>query len=75
MLLGHRKYTQFKKSGKKPSEYCKSELKLKDVKSYDFVSSYFSDPNVLIHAMKQYKEKSKLQRGEYSLLDLLKRTV
>ena len=72
VILNEGKYNQYKKSGKKPSEFCKSDLKLKDVKSYDFVSSYFSDPAVLLSAMKQYREKSRLQRGEYSLLDLLK---
>ncbi len=75
VILNEGKYNQFKKSGMKPSEFCKSELKLKDVKSYDFVSSYFSDPEVLLGAMKQYKEKSRLQKGEYSLLDLLKHNV
>lgn len=72
VILNEDKYIQFKKSGKKPSEFCKSELKLKDVKSYDFVTSYFSDPEVLLKAMKQYREKSRLHKGEYSLLDLLK---
>lgn len=75
IILNEGKYIQFKKSGKKPSEFCKSVLRLKDVKSYDFVYSYFSNPDVLLCAMKQYKEKSRLQRGESSLIDLLKYTV
>ena len=35
-------YDQFKRSGKKPSEFCKINLRRHDVKSYDFVKQYFS---------------------------------
>lgn len=75
VILNEGKYTQFKNSGKKPSEFCKCELKLSDVKSYDFVARYFSNPDVLLGAMKQYKEKTRIQRGECSLADLLKQPV
>lgn len=43
-----------------------------EVKSYDFVTNYFSDPTVLVAAIKKYHEMSKVQKGEYTLLDLLK---
>ena len=65
------KYKEFKKSGKKPSSFCKEDLKMTEVKSYDFVKCYFSNPTVLVAAIKKYHEMSKVQKGEYTLLDLL----
>ena len=43
-----------------------------EVKSYDFVKGYFSNPTVLAATIKKYHEMSKVQKGEYTLLDLLK---
>ena len=43
-----------------------------EVKAYDFLKSYFSDSTVLVAAIKKYHEMSKVQKGEYTLLDLLK---
>ena len=42
------------------------------VKSYDFVEKYFRNPEILIQAIKKYNENSKIKKGEYTLLDLLK---
>lgn len=65
------KYKEFKKTGKKPSIFCKEDLKMSEVKSYDFVKEYFSDPMALIASIKKYHEMSKVPKGEYTLLDLL----
>ncbi len=43
-----------------------------EVKSYDFVKNYFSNPIVLVTAIKKYHEMSKVPKGEYTLLDLLR---
>ena len=48
-------YDQFKRSGKKPSEFCKTNLRMHDVKSYDFVKQYFSNPQLLVKAIKEYR--------------------
>lgn len=72
IIFNENKYNEFKKSGKKPSSFCKEDLKMADVKSYDFVKSYFSDPMVLVAAIKKYHEMSKVPRGEYTLMDLLR---
>ena len=72
IIFNEDKYKEFKKSGKKPSSFCKEDLKMTEVKSYDFVKSYFSDPTVLVAAIKKYHEMSNVQKGEYTLLDLLK---
>ncbi len=66
------KYQEFKKSKKKPSIFCKEDLKMSNVKSYDYVREYFADVNVLITAIKRYTEISKVEKGECTLLDLLK---
>ena len=72
IIFNEDRYKEFKKSGKKPSSFCKEILKMSEVKSYDFVKGYFSDPMVLVAAIKKYHEISKVQKGEYTLLDLLR---
>lgn len=72
IIFNEDKYKEFKKSGKKPSGFCKEDLKMAEVKSYDFVKDYFSNPTVLVAAIKKYHELSKVQKGEYTLLDLLR---
>lgn len=52
--------------------FCKSDLKMHDVKSYDFVKGYFSEPSVLVKAIKEYRRISNVPKGEYCLSDLLK---
>lgn len=72
IILNEDKYKEFKKSGKKPSDFCKEDLKMTSVKSYRFVKDYFSDSDILLAAIKKYHEISKIRKGEYTLLDLLK---
>ena len=72
IILNEDKYKEFKKSGKKPSDFCKEDLKMTSVKSYSFVKDYFSDPDILLVAIKRYHEISKIRKDEYTLLDLLK---
>lgn len=72
IILNEGRYNEFKKSGVKPSEYCKSELGYKNVKSYDFVAQYFADPSILVAAIKEYTRVSRIPNGESTLLDLLR---
>ena len=74
MLIIHNEkaYDRFKKSGKKPSEFCKTDLHMHDVKSYDFVKDYFSVPQTLVNAIKEYRRMANIPKNEYSLSDLLK---
>lgn len=37
IILNEGAYERFKRSGKKPSDFCKIELRMHDIKSYDFV--------------------------------------
>lgn len=72
IIFNEDQYREFKRSGKKPSDFCKEDLKMASVKSYSFVKNYFSNPNILLAAIKKYHEVSKIRKGEYTLLDLLK---
>lgn len=72
IIFNENKYQEFKKSGKKPSDFCKENLKMASVKSYRFVKDYFSNPDILLAAIKKYRKISKVRKGEYTLLDLLK---
>ena len=65
-------YERFKRSGKMPSEFCKADLRMHNVKSYDFVKDYFSNPQTLVDAIKEYHRTANIPKGEYSVSDLLK---
>ena len=71
IIYNEGKYKEFKNSGEKPSVYCKSTLRYKDVKSYDFIQKYFADINVLKRALHEYRRVSKVQKDEIALNDLL----
>ena len=72
IIMSEGKYDEFKSSGVKPSEFCKVRLKYRNVKSYEFVRSYFSDEERLIKAILEYKRVSKSRKGELSLADLIR---
>lgn len=72
IICNEGKYREFKNTGEKPSTYCKSKLKYKNVKSYDFIRQYFSDINVLIEALHEYRRIAKIHKDEKTLWDLLK---
>lgn len=74
MLVIHNenKFSHYKSSGMKPSEYCKIELKYQDVKSEPFVKEYFANVDVLAAAIREYKRVAKVQRNEITIADILK---
>lgn len=73
IILHEGQYKQYKKSGKKPSEFCRAELKMRNVKQYDFVRDYFEDPSVLKAAIDEYSRISNVKKGEYTLQNILRR--
>nr|WP_294494099.1 hypothetical protein [uncultured Mediterraneibacter sp.] len=75
IICNEGKYKEFKKSGEKPSVYCKSGLRYKNVKDYNFIQTYFSDMDTLVNALYEYKRISKIRKGEIVLWDLLKPAV
>lgn len=72
IILNEGEYKSFKKSKKKPSDFCKEDLGFADVKSTKFVENYFSDIDTLLQAICEYKRVSKIKNGEITLADLLK---
>lgn len=72
IILNEGKYKEYKGTGEKPSVFCKSRLKYKNVKSYEFIRTYFSDIDVLVNALYEYKRVSKVHKNEKTLCDLLK---
>lgn len=72
VIFNENKYNDFKKSKKKPSDFCINDLKYKNIKSIDFIEKYFSNIDDLISALLKYKRVSKIQSGEYTIADLLK---
>lgn len=72
IILNEDKYDAYKRSRKKPSDFCKEDLKMSGVKSREFVDRYFSDVNCLIAAIREYHRVSNIPSGEYSLTDILK---
>lgn len=73
IILNEGLYSEFKKSGIKPSEFCKAKMKGKEIKSYDFVKAYFSSVDILIHAIYEYRRVSNVRNGEWTISDLLNR--
>ena len=71
VIFAEGQYEEYKKSKKKPSSFCKEDLKLCDVKSSKFVESYFSNVDSLVSAIFEYRRVSKIQKGEYVLADLI----
>jgi hypothetical protein len=73
IVYTERAYEAFKKSGKKPSDFCKTNLRMHQVKSYAFVSHYFSNPYILIQAIQDHHRLAFIGKGEYTLFDLLRK--
>ena len=59
---------QKRKSKIKPSEFCKSILKMTDIKEYEFVSSYFRDTNKLVKAITEHFRIIQINKDEHTLM-------
>lgn len=65
-------YEDYLKKRMKPSDYCKSVLKMPRVKEYEYVKDYFSDIDKLLGALEEYKRCTKKRKGELTIFDLVK---
>lgn len=73
IIVSKDKYDEYCRSGvKKPSDYCKNVLGIKNVKSPVFIKEYFSDTDFLIDSIKEYHRVHKQKNKEASLYDLIK---
>lgn len=75
VILNEGKYDQFKRSKKKPSEYCIHDLKMgKNIKNKGFISDYFYDIDDLLNALKEYHQR-RPNKNEDTIYSLLKYRV
>lgn len=73
IIASMKKYDEYCRSGtKKPSDYCKNILGIKNVKSPAFIKDYFSDSSFLVDSIKEYHRVHKQKNTEASLYDLIK---
>ncbi len=72
IIVHEGKLKEYSKSGKKPSEFCKTDLGYKNVKRQSFVRAYFADPQTLVDSIRAYHRVHRQKAGELSLFDLLK---
>lgn len=73
LVVSEGKYDDFCRSDfDKPSDYCKTLFRHKNIKSQEFVSDYFDNAEHLVKTIKQYHGLHKQKSKEASLYDLLK---
>lgn len=71
IIINEGKYKDFSKSKLKPSEYCKIVLRMRNIKTYQFVCDYFSDYRKLEQTIMNYDTIHQKSR-DFSLKDILK---
>lgn len=64
-------YKKYKASHTSPSDFCKRELGIRNVKKPDFVKKYFEDIDVLMKCLKEYKRITIVKKDELTICDLL----
>lgn len=69
LILKEGEYEAWKKSNKKPSDYCTENLKMGDIKSTPFLEEYW-DVRSIMQVAQLYKEIHAFARGELCLRDL-----
>lgn len=74
VIIKENQYQEFQKmkSNMKPSEFCKSILKIKDVKRPAFIKEYFSNSNELVLTIRKYRSLCAKKTDEECIADLLK---
>ena len=45
---------------------------MKNIKQYNFVRDYFSDPVLLVDSIMEYRRTANIPNGEFCLADILK---
>lgn len=74
LILAEDKFEEYKRSGLKPSDFCKQcipAFKRKKIKGSGFVSSYFSDVSKLLKVLEKYHQ-IRGDKSELSIWSLLK---
>lgn len=72
IIINEGKYDQFKRSKKKPSDYCIHDLKMrKNIKNKGFIADYFANIDELINTLKEYHQR-RPNKNEDTIFSLLK---
>ena len=64
-------WDKWKRSGKKPSDFCKQDLGMSEIKSSDFLAAYW-DVDSIAEAAREYRRLSKIGKDELCLADLFR---
>lgn len=72
IILSEGRYDDFKKSRKKPSNYCKEDMDIGYTKSYDYTYKYFNDANKLLKAINEYSRITRKSTDYFNLKDIIK---
>lgn len=64
-------WDKWKRSGKKPSDFCKQDLGMSEIKSNEFLTVYW-DVDSIIEAAGEYRKLSKIGKDELCLADLIR---
>ncbi len=78
LILAEGKYKEYSKNSNsmKPSTFCKQVLKMKgNIKSQEYIRSYFTNVDLLVNTIQEYKRVRQLKPGEIYLADLLKQKL
>lgn len=70
-IIREDEWRSWSKGHKKPSQFCKEELRMTDIKRRDFLESYWSAESIAA-AAREYKRLAKLDSGELCLADLIR---
>lgn len=73
IILSEGKYSEYRKSKKKPSDFCIQNLQYSDCKSKEFLIDYFKDSDKLVEAIIEHNRITKKGTNEYFLFDILKK--
>lgn len=69
-IINEHKLPPYRKSGLKPSLFCKQNLGMKDVKRPEAIRAYWSVQS-LTHAIREYQRMHRREKDEFCLADLL----
>lgn len=70
-VIRERAWDKWKRSGKKPSDFCKQDLGMSGIKSSEFLAAYW-DVDSIAKAAREYRRLSKIGKDELCLADLLR---
>lgn len=71
VVLRENKWEKWRKSKKKPSDFCKQYLGMKRIKSTSFLTDYWNADSIAEAAL-EYRRKSKISSRELCLADLIR---